>query len=429
MRNTLLVMRHELSRTLRSAGYLIFAFGVPVVAVLVQAGIHLAQGRSAGVGQEAPGASPAQVEMAVEGYVDQSGLIRRLPANIPADKLRGFESEAQAQQALEAGEITAYYIVPPDIIERGEVYYVYPDTRSYLADGQSWIMAWTLMFNLLGGDAELAERVGNPIREVFLTRVAPRAGSGSPSGEDCSRPGTACGSNDLIQLMPSLMVVIFFFAFMSSSSMLFNSIGLEKENRLIEVLLLSISPRQLLRGKTLGLGIAGLLQAIVWLAAIYFSFNWDGSVFRLPESFVFPAAILAWGVLFFLGGYGVYASLMAGAGALVPRLKEAGTASYLTQAPLFFGYIFGVMAPLTGISDSLFLVFLSIFPLTSPVVMVMRLTAGQVPLWQLALSALLLFAAVVFTQRLAAAMFHAQNLLSGQPFSVRRYLVSMLGRP
>jgi ABC-2 type transport system permease protein len=428
MHNTLRVMRYELSRTLRNPGFLIFAFVIPVAAVLLQAGIRLAQGRSAAGGQGTPVSSPAQVEMAVEGYVDQSGLIRRLPVDIPAGKLRRFESEQQAQQALQAGEITAYYLVPPDYIVRGRVYYVYPDARSYLSDGQSWVMAWTLMFNLLGEDAELAGSVGNPVREVTATQVAAQAGPGSPSGEDCSRPGAACPSNDLVRLMPSLLVVVFFFAFMSSSSRLFNSIGTEKENRVIEVLLLSVSPRQLLAGKTLGLGIAGLLQALAWLAAVYFSFNGNRSLFHLPEDFVFPAAILFWGMLFFLGGYGVYASLMAGAGALVPGLKEAGVASYLAQAPLFFGYIFGGIAPLAGISDSLFLVFLSIFPLTSPVVMVMRLTAGLVPVWQLLLSMVLLFGSVYLTQRLAASMFHAQNLLSGQPFSVRRYFASMLGR-
>ena len=86
------------------------------------------------------------------------------------------------------------------------------------------------------------------------------------------------------------------------------------------------------------------------------------------------------------------------------------------------------MAPLAKAADSAFLVFLSIFPLTSPVVMVMRLTNGAVPLWQLLLSILLLFVTAYYALHSVAAMFHAQNLLSGQPFSLRRYFGALVGR-
>jgi ABC-2 type transport system permease protein len=288
-------------------------------------------------------------------------------------------------------------------------------------------MAWTLTVNLLEGDVELADRVRNPAWKVEETSIAPRTRAGVPVVEDCSRPGAACESNDLIRYMPSIMVAIFYVAFMSSSSMLFNSIGAEKENRTIEVLILSISPRQLLAGKTLGLGIAGLLQTMVWLGAIYISFNLGGSTLSLPENFTFPAEILAWSLLFFFGGYGLYASLMAGAGAMVPRMKEAGIASYIAIMPLFFGYVFGLMAPLAKASDSAFLVFLSLFPLTSPVVMVMRLTDSVVPLWQLLLSVGLTYLTAYLVLRAVAAMFHAQNLLSGQPFSTKRYFQALVG--
>ncbi len=426
MHKTLLVMRQEIYRTLRSTAYVIFAFIIPVVAVLILAGVKFLQGRSGDEGG-ATSTAPSQFETEVEGYVDQSGLIRSIPDRIPPSHLLAFDNEERAQQALKSGEITAYYVIPPDYVERGVVYYVYPDTRSYLDDGQSWVMAWTLTVNLLEGDVELADRVWNPAWKVQETSIVPQTRAGVPVVEDCSRPGAACESNDLIRYMPSIMVAIFYVAFMSSSSMLFNSIGAEKENRTIEVLMLSISPRQLLAGKTLGLGIAGLLQTMVWLGAIYISFNMSGSTLGLPENFTFPADILAWSLLLFFGGYGLYASLMAGAGAMVPRMKEAGIASYIAIMLLFFGYVFGLMAPLAKASDSLFLVFLSLFPLTSPVVMVMRLTDSVVPLWQLLLSVGLTYLTAYLVLRAVAAMFHAQNLLSGQPFSLKRYLQALVG--
>jgi ABC-2 type transport system permease protein len=427
MRNTLLVIRHEVWKTLRSAGYVIFAFVIPVVVVLILAGMKSLQGR-AGELEETTSSLTTQFEMEVEGYVDQSGLIRLIPDNIPANRLLGLDGEEQAQLALASGEISAYYLIPPDYIQHGKVYYVYPNTRSYLNDGQSWVMARTLLFNLLEGDAALTDRVWDPVWEVTATSVDSQNQAGVPSGEDCSRPGGACESNDLVRYMPSIMAAIFFMAFMTSSSRLFNSIGAEKENRVIEVIMLSVSPRQLLAGKTLGLGSVGLLQTVAWMGAIYFSFNLGGSTLSLPENFAFPAEILIWSLVFFLGGYGLYASLMAGAGALVPKMKEAGAANYIAVFPLFIGYVFGLMAPLAEVSSSPILVFLSIFPLTSPIVMVMRLTDNSVPVTQLITSISLLLVTAYFSLRAAAAMFSAQNLLSGQPFSLRRYFGALAGR-
>jgi ABC-2 type transport system permease protein len=425
MNNTYRIMRQEIYKTLHSKGYVIFAYILPVVAVLLVAVFkNIQERRNQGEGTTAnPG---AQVEMAVEGYVDQSGLIQQLPENISSNRLIRLTDEEKAQEALAYGAISAYYLIPADYLERGIVYYVYPDTRSYLDDGQRWVMDWTLLVNLLGGDAELAQGVWDPVNEVFLTNLG--YGPDVPAGDDCSRSGPACQSNDLVRYMPSIMVGLFFASFMASSSMLFNSIGAEKENRMLEVLMVAVSPRQLLAGKTFGLGLAGLLQMIFWLAAIYISFNLGGSSLSLPENFTFPANILLWSLVFFLGGFGLYASLMAGAGALVPNMKEAGAANYIAMIPLFLGYVFGLMAPLSETTSSPFIIFLSMFPLTSPVVMVMRLTYGTAPLWQLFLSAALLFLTAYYVIHVAAKMFHTQNLLSGESFSLKRYFRALAGQ-
>lgn len=425
MRNTFLVMRQEIHKTLRSPGYFIFAFIIPVVAVLILVGVRYFRERS-GESSRGDSSFPSPATMAVEGFVDQSGLIQQLPSSISSSRLTPYADEQAAQAALRDGMITAYYLVPENYLERGMVYYVYPDSRSYLDDGQPWVMERTLLFNLLNGDAPLTEMVWNPIQDVTATSIAPQAAG--LVGEDCSRPGSACRSNDLVRYMPSMMTALFFATFMVSSSMLFNSIGTEKENRMLEVLMLSVSPRQLLTGKTLGLGVAGLLQTIIWLGAIYIAFNLSGTTLRLPEGFSFPVDILAWGLVFFLGGFGVYAGMMAGAGALVPKMKEAGAANYIVMVPLMVGYALGLMAPLTENADSLLILILSFFPLTAPVVMMMRLTNGSVPVWQLLAAAGLLFALAVYLLRAVAALFHAQNLLSGQPFSLRRYLVVMFAR-
>jgi ABC-2 type transport system permease protein len=323
MRKVLLVVRQELFTTFRRRSYLLFAFGIPIVAVLIVAGVRLAQG--GGDNDNGVTAShPDVFHIEREGFVDQSGLIQVIPQNIAVDHLVAYQGEEQAKQALRAGEITAYYVIPADYIEKGKFFYVYPDTRSYLSDGQEWVMSWTLMVNLLSGREDLADKVWSPMWQLQETSIASGSQAGAALEEDCSRPGVACQSNDLIRYLPFITMALLYVALLVSSSMLFNSIGSEKENRTIELLMLSINSRQLLAGKTIALGVAGLTQTAVWLGAIFIAIIIGGSTLSLPENFTFPIGIIAWSLVFFFGGYGVYASLMAGAGALVPKMKEAG---------------------------------------------------------------------------------------------------------
>jgi ABC-2 type transport system permease protein len=95
------------------------------------------------------------------------------------------------------------------------------------------------------------------------------------------------------------------------------SIG-QKENRVIEILLTSVTPRQLLIGKILGLGIIGLGQALLWLGTSYLLFNKSGQIFQMVAHINIPFSFLVWGIVFFLLGYIIYASLMAGLGAWLP---------------------------------------------------------------------------------------------------------------
>lgn len=424
MTKTIRIIRQELISTLQSKMYVFITFGIPVLVVIILAGFQMIKKENPG-NEEVSTGMPAQFQPQVEGYVDQSGLIQVIPSNIPKNHLVAYPTEALAQQALDSEEINAYYVIPPDYMENGEIYYVYPDTRPLIEDGQDWIMRWTITVNLLGGDEAAADWVWNPVWYMESTSIRAQTQPGTGSGQDCSRPGFTCQSNLLIRYLPVIMVALFYGSFMASSNMLFNSIGKERENRMIEVLLLSIHPRQLLAGKTIALACAGLFQMITWLGAIYLAFTIGGQTLDVPDNFSFPVDILAWSLVLFLGGYALYASLMAGTGALVPKMKEAGAANIIAMLPLFAGYLIGLIAPLARATDDILPVTLSMFPLTAPIVMVMRLVDGIVPLWQLVVAVVLTYVTAYFSLHITASMFHAQNLLSGQPFSIGRYIRSV----
>jgi ABC-2 type transport system permease protein len=224
-----------------------------------------------------------------------------------------------------------------------------------------------------------------------------------------------------------VMVVLFFVFLMTGSGLLLRSVTTEKENRLMEILMVSIAPRQLLIGKIIGLGVVSLLQVVVWLGCGYLMLRLGGNTLRLPEDFTFPAEILAWAIVLFLLGYTLYAALMAGAGALLPRVKESSQAAWVVMWPMFLAYMAAIILGMSRPSH-LLMIAMSLFPLTSPLVMIVRITISDVPVWQLVVCVALLVVTVVLVVMAVERMFRAQTLISGQPFSARKYLQALLGR-
>ena len=149
-------------------------------------------------------------------------------------------------------------------------------------------------------------------------------------------------------------------------------------------------------------------------------------MFNLSTAFKLPVEFLAWGAVFFILGYLVYASLMAGLGALVPNMREASQATFVVIFPLIIPmFLMNVLieAPHGSVSTAL-----SLIPFTAPVVMMTRLSAGGVPWWQPPVAVVLLVLTVVLVVRAVSGMFRAQTILSGQPFNIRRFLLALIGK-
>jgi len=213
---------------------------------------------------------------------------------------------------------------------------------------------------------------------------------------------------------------------MMTASLLLNNVHKEKENRVMEVLLTSLKPLQLFTGKIIALGLAGLLQLVVWLGSAAVILKLGGSTLRLPEGFQLPPSLILFGVVFFVLGYAIYGSLMAGVGALVPNLKEASQATTMMIIPLIIPLMF-FNALLQDPNGSL-AVFLSLFPLTAPVAMMTRLATGITPLWQAVVSALICLVLVFFIVRSVSSLFKAQILLTGQKFTPKSFIAALFGQ-
>ena len=410
MKKTILVLRNEILTAFQSKSFLFFAFGVPLIAVVIVLGISVIKGDAPDAIVEQADSTEAP-QLQVEGYVDHSGLVKALHPDVPPGILVAFPDEASALQALDAGQIAAYYVIPSEYVESGDLIYINPGYRPASSDGQSWVMRRTLFANLLGNDAERIARASIPM-DLQVKALNPETQQ--------NRDGP------LAFFIPYVAMLSFYMVIMISASLLLHSVGNEKKNRVMEVLLLSVSPRQMLTGKIVGLGILGLLQAAIWLGTGYALLRVSGQTLNLPVEFALPPSILVWGIVFFLLGYAVYASLMASLGALAPNPKEASQGVILVIWPLLIPMLFLVV--LIENTHGLLATSLSLFPLTAPIAMMTRLAVGGVPPWQPLLSAGLLLATAVLIVRATAGIFHAQILLSGRPVSVRQFYSAFLRR-
>jgi ABC-2 type transport system permease protein len=411
MKKTISVLKYEVITILTSRSFLLVSFGIPIFSVLIFLVVSRISGSSSASSVVSQIFTPQQGTNIAEGYVDQAGIIKQLPEGYTPEQYIAFPDEASARSALAAGQIAAYYVVPPDYVAKGQLIYIRPDFNPLSAAGKSYMFERLIKINLMGGNQTLVDQVNVPLK-LETQSLAP-----APQREQ---------SNMLTFWIPYAVTMLFYIVILGASSLLLSSVTKEKENRTIEILMSSATPGQLLAGKIIGLGIVGLFQAVLWMGTGYGILGKGTSMFNLSKAFRLPAEFLVWGVVFFILGYAVYASLMAGLGALVPNMREASQATIVVIFPLIVPiFLMNILieAPNGNIATAL-----SIFPLTAPVVMMTRLSSGGVPWWQPFVAVVLLILTVVLVVRAVAGMFRAQTILSGQPFNIRRFLLALVGR-
>jgi ABC-2 type transport system permease protein len=165
-----------------------------------------------------------------------------------------------------------------------------------------------------------------------------------------------------------------------------NGVLEEKTNRVVEVMVSSVSPDTLLSGKLLGVGAAGLTQLMAWaltmgLIGIYVGSGAVAGGASVPEVGV---GVLVAFVLFFLLGFFLYGSLYAAVGAAVNSMQEAQNLILPLMMPVILAMMFFPMVLRSP--DSTLAVALSLVPLLAPLLMFLRISVLMPPMWQVALS-------------------------------------------
>lgn len=413
MSKTWLVLKNEFISAVTRKSFLLTLVLLPLMSFIILLVVSGIQKSSGGTNTDAITnffSPKVEASTVPEAFIDQSGLVKEVPLAYQAKLIR-YDNEEAAKKAVESGTISAYYVIGKDYLENGTVLYMRPDYNP-MGGMENTGAIETLMANALtGGNIELAYRVQDPlnVKEVSLAATPQRS-----------------SNNALTFFLPYIVTFLFYIVILTSSSLLLNNISGEKQNRMMEMLMTSVNPTQMLTGKIIALGLVGLLQTIVWSGSGYLMLLFSGKQFALGDAFKLPPSILVWGIIYFILGYAVYASLMAGLGALVPNIREASQTTTIVILPMIIPLMF--ISSLIQAPNSPLSMVLSLFPLTAPVSMMTRLAATTVPFWQTALAAVLIGLTAFFLVKSAAKMFRAQNLLSGQSITTKAFFSALFGK-
>jgi ABC-2 type transport system permease protein len=407
MHKTWIILRNEVITTVRRPSFLFTLFGVP----LITAAIFFIIGT---INHSQPGKveqffnGETSATRVFTGYIDQSGVIKQVPAD---SNLVAYKTEVEARVALRDAKIDGFYILPLDYLQTGKMRYIRPDFNPLNSLKQSNDFQNIIDQNLLGNDLKLFKQYKQPL-SIEIVNENPNPIQAQESSASMT--------------LPTIVTMVFYVLLLTSSSLLLNSITKEKENRVMEMLISSASPQQILTGKIAALGFVSLFQAAIWMSFGSVLMGGGQTARLLPQGLALPQGFIFWGLVYFLGGYVLYASLMGGVGAMVPNLREGSQMTSLIILPMLIPLV--LMGTLSQDPGGILSVSLSLIPFTSPVAMLTRLSAGDVPVWQLGLGVVLLGLCALWVLRAVSRMFRSQVILGGQTFTRQRFFRALLGK-
>jgi ABC-2 type transport system permease protein len=390
MNRTFLIFRHEFSRTVRRTGFIVLTLALPVLALL---GI--------GIFQIVSGIARPPAQVTKVGYVDEVGSFTQFTAQGNIDLVR-YDTPEAAKQAIIKRDIAEYFIIPPDFLSTRTVnLFTTQKELAPPAETSATIKNFTSS-NLLVGKvpADVITVVEMPLN--LVTTLINSTGEVAPQ---------QAGYANVI--IPGVFALLLMFSLIFSSTYVLQSLGEEKENRLMEILLSSVSTRQLLAGKVLGLGAAGLIQVLVWLISFPLLLKLaSSSIGGFVSTIRVPANFWIRSIIYFILGYLLFAVLSSSLAAITSTVREAqgmaGLYGLFSVAPLWF-FSFILLYP----NSPVWVVF-SIFPFSAPVLVMIRLGITGVPAWQLAASLAVLALSVVGGLFMAAKLLRIYTLMYGK---------------
>jgi ABC-2 type transport system permease protein len=422
MNKITIIARSEYLRRVKSKGFLIATVLAPV-ALLALVGVSV----WVGVLTQESGAK----SVAVLDRTDRLGpaLMERLPANYSAAIADVPEDSLRARVQRE--ELDGFFVLPEGLL-RGD------EEASFYSTGGGGFSA----------QFRLEEAVGDVVRRARLEAAGASVEVLDAAEEAVgvrmvalTDEGEAEDTTWLFAGLGYAMGFIIYIAMFVYGAMVMRGVIEEKTNRIVEIVASSARPFQLMMGKVLGIGAVGLTQFVLWVvlalagivvlgsvlaglvdpaslagadAAAVEDLPIDPSMLTLANV---PLDLVVYFLLFFLGGYLLYGSLFAAVGSAVEQESDAQSLQLPIMIPVILPALF--LPFIADNPDAPASVALSLVPFFSPILMVVRAAATDVPFWQMASALVLLALGFIGTIWVASRIYRVGILMYGKKATFR----------
>jgi ABC-2 type transport system permease protein len=403
------VARFELLSVVKRWSYLLATFGLPLFLAAISGIV---------IGLQTYFFSQRAEESSQFGLIDEAKVLDRSlfetqdgelrwKANEGADEVLLYESREEASKDLGSGRLRAMYVIEQDYLANGQVRAVESEKTPLLSMRGTSIeplLRKLLRKSLVQGrlDGDVKERVLSP---AFFLRS--RLG---PDGDEVVDVDEAL---DLLvrTSIPLFLGILLLTALLSASGYLVQTVSTDKESKIVEVLLSSVTPEEILAGKLFGLGAAGLVQFAAWSSMVVFVAVSASAALAGVVSI--PWGALALAPVFFVLGYLFLGSLMLATAALGANAAESQKLTMgwamLAILPLMVPVI--LLEEPNGILGQV----MTWIPFTSPLTVIVRLAVDPsgIAWWEVGGSMLVLLISTWLSIRIGARLFRVGFLLTG----------------
>ncbi|WP_339812356.1 ABC transporter permease [Paenibacillus sp. FSL R7-0189] len=269
------------------------------------------------------------------------------------------------------------------------------------------------------GDKLTSEQIAAMSTPVQITTQQLNAGGGSESSQE--------DTPAINYIIVYAMLMLFFMSIMMTGNMIAAEITSEKSSRIMEILITSASPLAQMFGKVIGVFLVGILQIGIFVAAIVVNLTLPHNATVLADFDLdlgqLNINLLLYGFVLYVLGYFLYALMYAAVGSIVSRTEDLGQA---VMPIMMLGFV-AFYVPLFSISnaDTLVVKIASYVPFTSPLTMLLRIGVGEVAIWQVIVSLLILLVTTFIFGWLAAKIYRTGVLMYGKRPSIKEIRKAM----
>jgi ABC-2 type transport system permease protein len=430
MHKVILIIQREYLSRVKKKSFLLMTFLVPLFFIGMWGGIILLSTKDADT-------------VTKVNVIDNSGQFIN---NLTSSNTLKFNNtsnspEEEKEKINQAGDKNQYLLIIPKDIQESQKAELYSSsspglfTQEQISSQLNTILR-NIQLNEAGIDTKILESI-KPNVKISSKEIT------TEGIEKDSNAGASMG----ISMFSSIIIYITLFIY---GAQVMRGVIEEKNNRIIEIIISSVRPFQLMMGKIIGIGLVGLTQFILWIilsgglfmaAGLLFGSSGDmadqmstiggtqqsaamqsGMLLDIQQaiSTINFTYIISTFLFYFIGGYLLYSALFAAVGSAVDNETETQQFMLPITMPLLFTYMMSFSVLLKDPNGPMGF-WLSMIPFTSPIAMLVRLPFG-VPAWQLALSMVLLVIGFLFTTWVAARIYRVGILMYGKKASYKELL-------